>query len=104
MFELIRSNKRRSALLVAGFVVTLTLVGLAFGALIGNGTVGTVVALVFSAVMAFASYWKADAIALAVSRAKPTGLKGTYIKGVSISASMGPGVAVDVPALLAAAS
>ena len=46
MFELIRSNKRRSALLVAGFVVTLTLVGLAFGALIGNGTVGTVVALV----------------------------------------------------------
>jgi large subunit ribosomal protein L1 len=40
----------------------------------------------------------------AVSRAKPTGLKGTYIKGVSISASMGPGVAVDVPALLAAAS
>ena len=71
MFELIRSNKRRSALLVAGFVVTLTLVGLAFGALIGNGTVGTVVALVFSAVMAFGSYWKADAIALAVSRAKP---------------------------------
>jgi large subunit ribosomal protein L1 len=40
----------------------------------------------------------------AINRAKPTGLKGTYIKGVSISASMGPGVTVDVPALLAAAS
>jgi large subunit ribosomal protein L1 len=39
----------------------------------------------------------------AVNRAKPTGLKGTFIKGVSISASMGPGVAVDVPALLAVA-
>ncbi|MFM8915703.1 MAG: 50S ribosomal protein L1 [Candidatus Limnocylindrus sp.] len=37
----------------------------------------------------------------AVNRSKPTGLKGTFIKGVSISASMGPGVAVDVPALLA---
>ena len=39
----------------------------------------------------------------AVNRAKPSGLKGTFIKGVSISASMGPGVAVDVPALLAVA-
>ena len=39
----------------------------------------------------------------AVNRSKPTGLKGTFIKGVSISASMGPGVAVDVPALLAVA-
>jgi large subunit ribosomal protein L1 len=39
----------------------------------------------------------------AVNRSKPTGLKGTFIKGVSISASMGPGVAVDVPAMLAVA-
>lgn len=71
MFELIRANKRRSVALIAGFVVVLTLVGAAFGVLIGNGTVGTIVALVFSGLMAFTSYWKADSIALAVSRAKP---------------------------------
>ena len=71
MFELIRANKRRSVALVASFVVVLCLVGAAFGLLIGNGIVGTVVALVFSGVMAFVSYWKADKIALAVSRAKP---------------------------------
>ena len=71
MFELIRANKRRSVALIAGFVVVLTLVGAAFGMLIGNGTVGTIVALVFSGLMAFTSYWKADTIALAVSRAKP---------------------------------
>ena len=71
MFELIRSNKRRSVALIAGFVVVLTLVGAAFGLLIGNGIVGTIVALVLSAGMAFLSYWKSDAIALKVSRAKP---------------------------------
>lgn len=71
MFELIRSNKRRSVALIAGFVVVLTLVGAAFGLLIGNGIIGTLVALVFSAGIAFASYWKSDAIALKVSRARP---------------------------------
>jgi heat shock protein HtpX len=71
MFELIRSNKRRSIALVAGFVVVVALVGAAVGLLVGNGPVFTVVALVFSGLFAFASYWKADAIALRVSRARP---------------------------------
>ena len=71
MFEQIRANKQRSALLIAGFVVVLALVGLAFGLVIGNGLVWTIVFLVFAAIMAFASYWKSDAIALAASRAKP---------------------------------
>ncbi|HQZ34224.1 MAG TPA: M48 family metalloprotease, partial [Ilumatobacteraceae bacterium] len=71
MFELIRANKRRSVALIASFVLVLVLVGAAFGVLIGNGIAGTLVALVFSAIMAFVSYWKADAIALKVSRARP---------------------------------
>ena len=32
----------------------------------------------------------------AVSKAKPTGAKGTYLKKVSLSSTMGPGVAVDL--------
>jgi heat shock protein HtpX len=71
MHELIRSNKRRSALLVVAFVITVALLGAAFGVLFGNGIAVTVFALVFAGVMAFVSYWKADKIALAVSRAKP---------------------------------
>ena len=71
MFELIRANRRRSVLLVAGFVAFLALVGAGIGALTGYGPAGTIVALVISAVIAFASYWKADAIALRVSRAHP---------------------------------
>lgn len=57
--------------LLVGFVVVLVLVGMAVGVLVGNGTVGTIAALVISAVMAFVSYWKSDAIALRVSRAVP---------------------------------
>ena len=71
MFELIRSNKRRSVALVAGFVIIVALVGAAVGFLVGNGPIFTVVALVLSGLFAFASYWKADAIALRVSRAEP---------------------------------
>ena len=71
MFELIKANKRRSALLIFCFVVLLSLVGAAFGVLFNAGPIAAIVALVFSGAMAFFSYWKADAIALAVSRAKP---------------------------------
>ena len=32
----------------------------------------------------------------AVNRAKPSGAKGTYVKKVSLSSSMGPGVSIDI--------
>ena len=35
----------------------------------------------------------------AVSRAKPAGAKGTYIRKVSLSSTMGPGVALDLSSL-----
>jgi heat shock protein HtpX len=71
MFELVRSNKRRSALLVAGFVAVVVVIGFFVGLVAGFGAWGIAVALVLSAGLAFASYWKSDAVALAVSRAKP---------------------------------
>ncbi len=71
MHDLVRSNKRRSVALVVGFVVIVALVGAAIGLLVGNGPVFTIIALVISAAIAFGSYWKADAIALRVSRAEP---------------------------------
>ena len=36
----------------------------------------------------------------AVARAKPTGAKGSYIKKVSLSSTMGPGVKLEIASLL----
>ena len=42
------------------------------------------------------------AFADAVNRAKPTGVKGTFMKKVSLSSTMGPSVKIDIPSLLGA--
>ena len=41
------------------------------------------------------------AFADAVIKAKPTGAKGTYVKKVSLTSTMGPGVKIDVSSLSA---
>lgn len=71
MYEQIAANKRRSVLLIVGFVALVALLGFFVGRLIGYGTIGTVLALIVSGVMAFGSYWYSDKVALAVSRAQP---------------------------------
>ncbi|MDB5591192.1 50S ribosomal protein L1 [Enterovirga sp.] len=43
------------------------------------------------------------AFADAVAKAKPAGAKGTYIKGIAVSSTMGPGVRVDPATLQAGA-
>jgi len=40
----------------------------------------------------------------AVNRAKPSGAKGTYMRSLTVAPTMGPGVRVDIPSALAAAS
>ncbi|MEP6298044.1 MAG: M48 family metallopeptidase, partial [Ilumatobacter sp.] len=105
MHDLVRSNKRRSAALVVGFVVIVALVGAAIGFVVGNGPLFTIIALAVSGAIAFASYWKADAIALRVSRAEPADPQQyqrlhNLVEGLCIAAGLPkPGVyVVDDPA------
>jgi heat shock protein HtpX len=71
LYEQVAQNKRRSVLLVAGFVLFVALVVAAFDLVLGGGPIGLAIALPIAAITAFASYWKSDRIALAVSRAHP---------------------------------
>ncbi len=93
MYDQVAQNKRRSILLIAAFVVLVTAVGAALNLLIGNGVAFIVVALVVAGGTAALSYWKADAIALAVSRARPATVEEhprlhNLIEGLCIAAGL----------------
>ncbi len=71
VYDLVASNKRRSVLLALGFIAILVVIGWAVSLLVGIGSWGVLIALVVAGFLAFLSYWKSDAVALAMSRAKP---------------------------------
>jgi heat shock protein HtpX len=71
LYEQIAANKRKTFLLIFGFVVLLALVGLAFNLLLRGGVVGIVIVAVIVVVSSTVSYFNSDKAALAISRAKP---------------------------------
>jgi len=71
MYDQVTSNKRRSWLLIAGFVLFVALVATGFAYFLGFGLVGVVIAVVISVVTSLIAYWQSDAVALRMSRAKP---------------------------------
>ena len=71
MYEQIAANKRKTFLLIFGFVVLLSLVGLAVNYLIQGGVVGFVIVALIVIVSSTVSYFNSDKAALKISRAKP---------------------------------
>ncbi|MBA2280825.1 MAG: M48 family metallopeptidase [Actinomycetota bacterium] len=71
MYDQVAQNKRRSWLLIAGFVLLVVAVVAAFDIVLGGGFVGVAIAVPLAGGAAFLSYWKSDSIALAMSRAHP---------------------------------
>jgi heat shock protein HtpX len=69
--EQIARNKRRTFLMLLGFVVIITLAATAIVLLFGGGWVGVILAFVLAMALAWGSYYNSDKIAIAASRAKP---------------------------------
>ena len=72
MFELIRANQRRSAILVVVMAILLLAIGFSVGELMGQGAglLGLVVAFAIWVVLTIVSYYTGDRIVLAISRAR----------------------------------
>jgi len=75
VYDQVAQNKRRSYLLILAFVGLVLAVGAALNLLIGGGPYFMVFALLLAAGSAALSYWKSDAVALAVSRARPASVE-----------------------------
>lgn len=71
MYEQIAANKRRTALLVAAFVLLLVGVGVALNLWLAGGWVGFVAIVVIVGLSSFFSYRNSDKVALGLSRAVP---------------------------------
>ncbi|MGH2829626.1 MAG: zinc metalloprotease HtpX, partial [Actinomycetota bacterium] len=71
MLDLIKSNVRRSWLLIAAFVIVAAAMGLGFGYLFNAGPIGLLIAAPVAVVYAWGSYVGGDKVVLAISRAKP---------------------------------
>lgn len=71
MYEDIRSNKIRTGFIVSIFVVVITLIIYYICMAFDLGIVSIVIALVFSTVSAFISYYNSDKIVLSMSKARP---------------------------------
>jgi heat shock protein HtpX len=69
--EQIARNKRRTFLMLLGFVVIITLAATAIVLLFGGGWVGVIIAFVIAMALAWGSYYNSDKIAIAASRARP---------------------------------
>jgi heat shock protein HtpX len=71
VYEQIARNKRRTFVILVGFVALVAAVGVAFDILFGGGIWGLVIIVVFSTALALFSYYNSDKVALAASHAKP---------------------------------
>lgn len=93
MYDEIASNKFRSGVIVAVFVLLVMLVGWVFGRFTGFGNWGLLIAFAVAVAMAWGSYWFSDSIVLSMSRARPVSRETepyivNTVEGLAIAAGL----------------
>jgi heat shock protein HtpX len=93
LYEQIASNRRRSVLLIFGFMLLVGAIGWIWGLATGFGWFGLILALLIAGVTSFISYYNSDKIVLAISHARPADpqLHARYlniVEGISIAAGI----------------
>jgi heat shock protein HtpX len=71
IYEQIAANKRKSVILVTGFLVLIFVLAAVLGELAGMGRAGLIAALVIAGGVSMVSYYGSDNITLAISKARP---------------------------------
>lgn len=71
MFESVRKNKFESGIIIAIFIVVITLIIYYICHALNLGTMSIVIALIFSIASAWGSYYYSDKIVLSVNKARP---------------------------------
>ena len=71
MFESVRKNKFESGIIIAIFIVVITLIVYYICHALNLGTMSIVIALIFSIASAWGSYYYSDKIVLSVNKARP---------------------------------
>lgn len=71
MFDTIKKNKRESLFIISIFIIVITLIIYYICMALDMGTISIVIALVFSVVSAWSSYYYSDKIVLKLNNARP---------------------------------
>lgn len=71
MFDTIKKNKRETLLIISIFIVVITLIIYYICMALDLGTVSIVIALAFSIISAWSSYYYSDQIVLSLNKARP---------------------------------
>lgn len=93
MFDQIASNRRRSYLLIALFVLLIAGIGYAFGLLTEFGYYAVIPAAVIAILIAWSSYYYSDRIVLSMSKARPASRREepylwNTVEGLTIAAGL----------------